>query len=266
MATKVHIGARIEPELRQNIEEAAERNGLTISEQVSSMLNQKESSGLTREAIRQIVQEEISKNRRTPTEVGEEYVDLAMETILPTRLRQEVLAMIEDTRYRSQLDENDPLFIPGFLNELADEAEDYASSPPHRIRKLDEVPPLDEALIWKIDDVIEEVLDEMEEDYPRESFLTTFADYLRAAADLQYFEAREIRLSFSKEEWEQLDLMLELLNKNHSESKQFAGLEAYLKWKLGRALKDQANEKLFGGYEYPRMAELGKTLQIMGME
>jgi hypothetical protein len=266
MTKKVHIGARIAPELRQTIEEEAERNGLTISEQVSTMLNQEESSGLTREAIRQIVQEEMSKTRRPPAEVGEEYADLAMETILPAQLRREVLAMIEDTRYRSQLDEKDPFFIPNFLNELADEAEDYASAPPHRIRKLDEVPQLDEVLIWKIDDVIEEVLDEMEEDYPRESFLSTFADYLREAAELQYFEAREIRLSFSKEEWEQLDLMLSLLNKNRSANKQFADLEAFVKWKLGRALKDQANEKLFGGYEYPRMAELGKTLQIIGVE
>jgi hypothetical protein len=267
MTRKVHIGARIEPELRQTIEEAAERNGLTISEQVSSMLAQEEGIGLTTEEVRRIVREEISQKRvgqQSATET--EVVALAMESTLPKHLRQEVLAMIEDALYRSDLPADNPLFLPHFLNLLADEANDYADAPPHRMRKLQEIPQLEEKVLWKIDDVIEEVLDEMEEDYPRESFLTTFADYLREAADLQYFEAREIRLSFSKEEWEQLDLMLSLLNKNRSAGKQFPDLQAFVKWKLGRALKDQANERLFGGYEYPKMAELGKTLQIMGVE
>lgn len=265
MATKVHIGARIEPELRQIIEEEADRNGLTISEQVSSMLAREEVNGLTDEEVRQIVQEELSQIQAEQPEETDEFEELAMDTMLPKRLRQEVLAMIGDVRYQSELTEDNLLFLPKFLNKLADEVDDASAGPPDRMLEPLEDPQLEEKTLWKVDDIIEEVINEMEEDYSRQSFLTTFAEFLREAAEQHYMEERAIQMSFSKEEWEQLDLMLELLNKNRSESKRFPDLETFFKWKLGKALKEQADEKLFGGYEYPEMAEFGKTLQIMGV-
>lgn len=259
MANKVHIGARIQPELRQFIEEEADRNGITISEQIAAMLTGDASTGLTSEAVRVIVREELGQH---DDDTSARQEDQAMNKALPNNLRHEIAMMMDDAHYLVLYDQEDPLFLPDFLLRLAEEAEDYAESAPQRIRETMDMPDLEKDLIEEVNQTIERVLENIERPFSRNKFLTTFAEYLRNTADLYYTEVREVQLSFSSEEWEQLDQFLDRINRNRSEKEKFPNLETYLKWILGKSLKDQAGERLFGGYERPEMAELGKTLQI----
>lgn len=279
MARKISVAARVDEKLLEKIDEEAQELGLNRSEYIVHRLennpksmNRAELKSMIEELLEEMLPQHLEEEENyTPPreffETGDEALDVA--DLVPPMLAGELNCLISaahEAATEAAKEELATPFIVLLFEKLAHEVQLAWRSKVRYECAVDYREVLGKADQLQLSEILADVSNELGPNPRRDEFLSLFAELLEAKAESTFLQAREISFSFDREQWHTLDQLLELVNRSRGEGEQFADLSALLMFLLGEKLREEAHESLFGGYRYPTLAELGKSLQRMAVE
>ncbi|TXB60625.1 hypothetical protein [Phaeodactylibacter luteus] len=246
MSRKVHIGARIEPDLHAAISQEAQENGTTLSEEVSRLLSNGLSAGDTIPS-----QDEESDN-----------VSYFLYDYFPGSWVEELFYGIsqeyEDWRPAYPLSE-------AFFPELAVRVEAMTEEEFERTGGLLAMPDLPEDLKDDLEELLYELTNYSEEITDREAFLFQWAELLREASSAEPEEEETYELLLQFEEAAIVQIRKLLVKKGLEKDEELdTALSRYIYQLLGKALVREAGPYLLAWNGEEEMARVGEQLQKTG--
>lgn len=236
MSSKMHIGARIEPELHEAITASAQEKGTSISEEVNTLL----SRGLN------LVDDENEDRGQSP-----------LYAYFPKAWVQELFYLIQ-SEYEAWEDEPE---VEEYLEGLAELSLKHAAKTANPNQRLMAIPDLPVALRTAVDEKLNELLDLAEELVEREIFLQQWAHSLEGKYADPVDDDYELRLYFDEETMVQIRELLVRRNREPGEQDVHKALSRLVYQLLGEALLEEAEPLFFGGYEREEMAKVGEALK-----
>ncbi|KGE88588.1 MAG: hypothetical protein ACE362_08370 [Phaeodactylibacter xiamenensis] len=243
MARKVHIGARIEPDLYSAITQEAIKKGVTLSEEVSRLLN----NGLS------------NNDYARPSSLHFLY------GYFPTSWVQELFFSISE-EYEEWSGEPS---VQEFCSELADRTEALVEEGVDTEDRLRTMPRLPKDLEEALEELLYDLTKEADDLTDRKSFFLQWANLLREASGDANEEAEdeegahELILQFEAEDMAQIRKFL-VRKGLDADEELYTALSQYMYKLLGKALVREAGPLLLAWNGEEEMAKVGERLQKAG--
>ncbi|MGH1433097.1 MAG: hypothetical protein ACRBG0_01420 [Lewinella sp.] len=242
MSSKVHIGARIEPELHEAITGSAQEKGITLSEEVNRLLNQ----GLVRRDRSDL-----------PPAVGEQELTI-LHPHFPKAWVQELLYIVND-EYEAW--EGTPS-VEEFIEDLAERVEERAGEEAEENEQSERLIDLPEEFVEALEQTWNDLIQLADEIDDREVFLLQWASLLEEAIaeDDDTTSEQEVVLRFDDATRDQLRELLSARNRKQGGQNDDTALTQLICQLLGEALQEGAGPLFFGGYEREEMGRVGEEM------
>jgi|GEM_PF-2976102 type II secretory ATPase GspE/PulE/Tfp pilus assembly ATPase PilB-like protein len=243
MSSKVHIGARIEPELHEAITGSAQEKGITLSEEVNRLLNQ----GL------------VGRERSDLPLALEEQELTILHPHFPEVWIQELLYMVND-EYEAW--DGIPS-VEEFIEDLAERVEESVEQEAEENYPSARLSDLPEEFVEVLEQTWNGLIQLADEIDDREVFLLQWASLLEEAIaeDDDTTSEQEIVLRFDEATRDQLRELLSVRNRKQGGQNDDAALTQLIYQLLGEALQQGAGPLFFGGYEREEMGRVGEILK-----
>lgn len=263
---KQHIGCRVASEVKEALRENAENAGLTLTEYLEEVFDDHLNGDGT--DLLEFLEEDEEEADFEDLPPGESISDLGgLSAFLPELMARELGCSITEAWEEAQEkapDSTDPLSVL-FLELLADRLDDGATG---GARYCEDGANYDyylpEELTEQVDAVLIDSLNELGQHPSRTDLFQLIADLLRDKANGIYEHERTIELSFTRNQWIQLDKAIAKLNKDADFDFKASTVKELIHQFLGDTLTKLAGTSFFSGKpKDPDMYGVGEELKGM---
>jgi hypothetical protein len=274
------IGGRVPKMVKDAFVAEADQAGLTLTEHLEKILTErmngkaKEESSppVSLESIREIIREELFEEEEeeeiySEEEPDEDYIDTdRIDDLLESPMGQYINYALWTTWWQNKEEWSEEEIsdegIVDFLEKTSAELQFLVEVPETLIEETEPYPDfLPEQLIPIIDDLLGQMEIPLEDQSSVNEALSELASQMDHTADILFQDSRAIEFMFTRQEYFQLDKMLDKINNSRWTDQHFKNLKSLILYELAEKLEESGTG--FWGVTDEDMVELGKRWKMV---